>query len=381
MNGGYKIATASVKRQLFNWKQSNYKTEADRKFKPTDIVPIVNKAWPATFGDVSKGRKTLVVRGWNPCNRALLSHPEVVKTKKISASATGSIDTDMNSAAAFLTSMRSTCVAHPSDVNIAAIGSHLDKLRDHEDEEVTKTRRMAKRQKDDNAWKEKQQVDKLIRSGDMMSVGKLTLGKEVLEHQARVHALKDDKEAKKTANACNRNVNQAKNVTTIREKNKNKPVEQWGKTDLKVMVACKKPVGTGTKASPAKHSKEELQAQYTRRINNPSPPKLPPPSKTMLEVADRAGKYAQKEKKKKAAMEASKSNDLTMDKESSAVAPSLDVAVPLESSTMAPPTAGVPAVASAPTTAATGSGDSAAMAFLTGVSAGSSTAAPQKYSI
>ena len=46
-----------------------------------DIVLIVNSAWKDSFGHVSSNKKAISQHGWNPLNRALLVHPEIIKTK------------------------------------------------------------------------------------------------------------------------------------------------------------------------------------------------------------------------------------------------------------------------------------------------------------
>jgi hypothetical protein len=49
----------------------------------TDIIPIVNGAFPTSFGGVDKSKKAIADCGWRPLNYALLQHPEVVKTKPV----------------------------------------------------------------------------------------------------------------------------------------------------------------------------------------------------------------------------------------------------------------------------------------------------------
>ncbi len=38
------------------------------KFEPTDIVPLVNMAFPNSFGRQKNAQKAIASRGWNPLN-------------------------------------------------------------------------------------------------------------------------------------------------------------------------------------------------------------------------------------------------------------------------------------------------------------------------
>lgn len=43
----------------------------------TDIIPIVNCAFPESFGRVDKARKAIINRGWGPLNYAILLNPDL----------------------------------------------------------------------------------------------------------------------------------------------------------------------------------------------------------------------------------------------------------------------------------------------------------------
>ena len=47
----------------------------------TDIVPLANKASLRSFARVECNKRAIARRGWNPLNRVLLEHPDVIKTK------------------------------------------------------------------------------------------------------------------------------------------------------------------------------------------------------------------------------------------------------------------------------------------------------------
>jgi hypothetical protein len=48
-----------------------YKT---KDLSPTDIIPLVNRAWAASFATVDTNKKAIYDRGWYPLNRNLLLH-------------------------------------------------------------------------------------------------------------------------------------------------------------------------------------------------------------------------------------------------------------------------------------------------------------------
>ena len=48
-----------------------------------DCVPIPNQIWPKLFGRKVSNQKTIRDREWLPCNRALLTNVDILKTKTI----------------------------------------------------------------------------------------------------------------------------------------------------------------------------------------------------------------------------------------------------------------------------------------------------------
>ena len=47
----------------------------------TDVIPLTNKAFKDSVARTDCNTRAIGRRGWNPLNRALLCHPEVLKTK------------------------------------------------------------------------------------------------------------------------------------------------------------------------------------------------------------------------------------------------------------------------------------------------------------
>ncbi len=68
-----------TEKEIYNAKSDSLKG----KWKMTDSIPIVNSAYPTSFGWVDKSKKAIADCGWGWLNYALLQHPEVVKTKQV----------------------------------------------------------------------------------------------------------------------------------------------------------------------------------------------------------------------------------------------------------------------------------------------------------
>ena len=47
----------------------------------TDVIPLTKKAFKDSLARKDCNKQAIGWRGWNPLNRALLFHPEVIKTK------------------------------------------------------------------------------------------------------------------------------------------------------------------------------------------------------------------------------------------------------------------------------------------------------------
>ena len=76
INGCFSIAITKAKQALFASKPMS-----NKNFGPTDIIPLVNAAWPMSFARTEQAKKAIVARGWNPLNYNLLLHPNIIATK------------------------------------------------------------------------------------------------------------------------------------------------------------------------------------------------------------------------------------------------------------------------------------------------------------
>jgi hypothetical protein len=64
-NGTFKIALTKAKQELHKKKQD---LQMPPNFTPTDVMPLVNKAWKASFANVAYCKSALANCGWNPLN-------------------------------------------------------------------------------------------------------------------------------------------------------------------------------------------------------------------------------------------------------------------------------------------------------------------------
>ena len=77
-NGSFSIAITKAKEELFKLKPYD-----NKNFSSTNIIPLINMAWPKSFGRKDPCRRAIAQRGWNPLNYSLLLKPEILKTKPI----------------------------------------------------------------------------------------------------------------------------------------------------------------------------------------------------------------------------------------------------------------------------------------------------------
>jgi hypothetical protein len=77
-NGNFKSYQSKAKEILLKEK---YKDNLPKVIHPTDIIPIINFAWTHSFARTESNPNAIISRGWNPCNYAVLTCKEVLRTK------------------------------------------------------------------------------------------------------------------------------------------------------------------------------------------------------------------------------------------------------------------------------------------------------------
>ena len=77
-NGSFNMAMSKAKQELLEFKTRH--TFENPTLQPTDLIPLINKAWKQSFARVDKNRNAISSRGWNPLNRNLLLDPLIRQT-------------------------------------------------------------------------------------------------------------------------------------------------------------------------------------------------------------------------------------------------------------------------------------------------------------
>jgi hypothetical protein len=82
-NGTFKMNVTRVKRTFFE-----KRPHGKKHFAKTDIIPIINKSFHGSYGNVKNAKKAISARGWGPANYALLLDPSIAKTKVMATDST-----------------------------------------------------------------------------------------------------------------------------------------------------------------------------------------------------------------------------------------------------------------------------------------------------
>jgi hypothetical protein len=197
LNGCFKIALNKAKREYMKLKPWN-----NKKWLPTDIIPLINMAWVKSFARVDTARKAIIKRGWYALNYVLLDHPglirECVQEENGTNTTTDTTNSNCTNAAA---------VAKAVNTDGAASSGLLETLLEEKAKEIGRINKYEERKKQQQTMEER--YNALTGAGTLTS-GQLAINniwqlngdellakleeKEQLEQQKR-----SDSEAKKAA--------------------------------------------------------------------------------------------------------------------------------------------------------------------------------------
>ena len=76
-NGSFNMGLTKAKSDLVAFEES---MQINSKRVSTNATTLVRTAWEASFAKIETNKKAMCDRGWNPCNRVLLQHPEIRAT-------------------------------------------------------------------------------------------------------------------------------------------------------------------------------------------------------------------------------------------------------------------------------------------------------------
>jgi hypothetical protein len=74
-NGKFKMEWTRVKEWMMVWKSVNC---LPCVIGPTDIIPLINRVFHKSYGSINSNLRAMSDRGWNPPNRKLLEHRELI---------------------------------------------------------------------------------------------------------------------------------------------------------------------------------------------------------------------------------------------------------------------------------------------------------------
>ena len=77
-NGTAKKLLAQEKRKILEKKIA---MGGKKRIETTDIVPMCNRVFLKSFANIKGNKHAIALGGWNPLNRNVLLHPEIVKTR------------------------------------------------------------------------------------------------------------------------------------------------------------------------------------------------------------------------------------------------------------------------------------------------------------
>ena len=247
LNGSYKIELAKAKRKYIEHREVP-------KFEPTDIIPLVNIAFPKSFGKQKNAVKAIAERGWNPLNYNILT--------KLPARHVINLADDEDQSKSISTSL-STIPPLPKLNFLNGTGSYyLDKLIEEEKKDEGRKKRFETIKSEQ---KMKQQKISHLKTITKISSASLAANNHYTLDE-NVHDLVLEKEAAELAAKAviqqKKNSAEVKRAETLKSALRKFVACPNGLTvpDMKVLVAA----ATKSSDSPVKKKKEELREQLYR---------------------------------------------------------------------------------------------------------------------
>jgi hypothetical protein len=267
-NGCFKMKNTEAKEILVAWKGSRGWAVTIEK---TDIVPVVKYGWERSFARTRTNKTAIAVRGWNPLNRALLEHPEIVDTQMETAeiqpmSQASSPDSVSQST---LTETTVTTTSLP-DINTTdgTSGEMFAILLRNADKDELRRRR---KQQNEAGQEMVQQVEKVKRltAGVHFNSKEVRIGETALQRVRAQHEKRQAEQLKKDGKKTDEQRERRRKAMEVRDLNR--PEEQWNKAHFKAMCLYKKV--PGDKGLP--ESLPLLQQLWNERKGRLSPPVSP----------------------------------------------------------------------------------------------------------
>ncbi len=243
LNGSYKIELAKAKRKYIEKRDTP-------KFEPTDIIPLVNMAFPRSFGNKKNAIKAIADRGWNPLNYNILtSLPQQKDVVDLTATT--------------VTTESSVGISVPM-INVeGGVGSYyIDRLIEEEKKSEGRKKKFENLKSEQKTKQQKiEHIKKLtkVSSATLAANNHYTLDQTVLDMVIMKH---NEEEAAKKAIEERKKAAEMKRAETLKKALEKFALCPNGLTvpDLKVLVTA----ASNISDSPVKTRKADLQAQLYR---------------------------------------------------------------------------------------------------------------------
>ena len=150
----------------------------------TDVIPLINIAWGNSFARVRSNRIAIAARGWNPLNRALPKHLEILKTmsKPIDLTETRSIIEEKDKIEkTYENEEEVNNLASSIDVLAGFPGTLLNDVLRHAIKSDAVSKNLNRRYKESKSIREAFEEDKQrVTAGNVFRNGKVILDEELL---------------------------------------------------------------------------------------------------------------------------------------------------------------------------------------------------------
>ena len=283
-NGSFNIAMTKEKDNLLQYKEH---LSMAGTLEPTDMLPLINRAWKRSFARVGKNKHAIAERGWMPYNRNIMKFSEIRQTMTAEEirqeqicndvilpsndcnNGDSSAASDNSTHVSSTTTMASTDISLQAPINdvnitkgcasfcITSILQHKDML--HAREEIQKNQNQGLELRDRLKKSKKLTAGVLYKNG-AARIGATTL--EILKENKQDQIIKEQRKLRKEQTAYLKLKEEADKVLSSGTE-----LEKMTIKDLKTLVKLHKLRSDG--AMPTK--KEDLIDKYKQWKDRPPP--------------------------------------------------------------------------------------------------------------
>ena len=238
-NGRFKISLTKQKKELIESRIDNF--TSDIELLPTDIIPMINKAWEVSFADEVGNVEAIYSRGWFPLTRKLLLHPSLRLTM---TEEDKQFEEELELLPAHIENLLNDQASNKSNNDLLSFNSgyaatFIDRLVGQQDIERARARNHIKKQAGANTKTLMKQIKRLTSAGELVRVANTheigkTILEEVMSRRQDMQAREEEKKQKKLHTHL-KNVGE---LVRLREKKPND--KDWNSSQLKIAIKAVK---------------------------------------------------------------------------------------------------------------------------------------------